>query len=374
MGSLSNKLPDELLEEILVNLSIPSILNFKRVSKSWFNLLSSPCFLHLHSLTYHSPTQPFILFHPFFDRRHRIFTVSLKHHERIIQLRELPHSSSFMPKMVKCSNGILCILTYGGTFYIVNPATGQSTHLPHIHGMPVMHFGFYFDPQNRKFKVIAVQIQRVISVHKVFDSTIRKWVEPIEARLSGLQELISIGRTCYIYNRFHTVDLIAFDMVKEELEIIPAPIQKEWNDLVAVLEWDGCISIAVVSHSLELRLWALRKEKTWEKVVDADLGELRLRRGGETGYPYPEVVVGNDILMAFGSQIISYGIESGRLNALSLSENELYLGDYISCKPTLLSWEYEEEEPSCPNAKRTRYLPSCLSENELYPGEGLHNF
>ncbi|KAL4184274.1 hypothetical protein AMTRI_Chr10g224750 [Amborella trichopoda] len=357
MGSLCDKLPDELLEEILVELPEPSILNFKRVSKSWYNLFSSHCFLYLHSLTPHSASQPFVLFHPFFHKKSPIFTISLKHHEHIMQLSELPHSSSWMPRKIKCSNGILCILINKDAFCIVNPATGQSTRLPHIHGPPIVHFEFYFDPQNCKFKVLAVLF---IEIHVVFDSTIGKWVEPIEALIFSLREIKSIGHTCYIYDRVNTLDLIAFDMVKEELHIIPAPPQRECNDHVGVMEWDGCISMAVVSHNLELRLWALRKEKTWEKVVDANLGEWGLKSRYEHGYIYPKVVVGNDILIVYGNKIVSYGIESGRLNVLLPSEEGLCHGDYLSYKPTLLSFDYDDGKKVKGGKKKSSLVQSCL--------------
>ncbi|KAL4192897.1 hypothetical protein AMTRI_Chr06g174260 [Amborella trichopoda] len=110
MGSLSGHLPDELVKEILVKLPAFFILSFKRVSKSWYNLLSSPCFIHLHSLTPHSPSQPFALLHQSSHKKSRILTISLKHHENIKRLCEVPHSSSWMPRSIKCRNGVLCLL------------------------------------------------------------------------------------------------------------------------------------------------------------------------------------------------------------------------------------------------------------------------
>ncbi|KAL4186834.1 hypothetical protein AMTRI_Chr09g36060 [Amborella trichopoda] len=161
MDSLSGDLPDELVEEILVKLPAPSVLNFKRVSKPWCELLSSPCFLHCHSLFPHSPSQPFAIFHPFpyYLKKHPIYTISLEHHEHILQLHELPNFSSWKPRRVASSTGILCILTMGSTFSIVNTATGESTHLPLVHNdslLSISNFGFYFNPQNCKFKVLAL--------------------------------------------------------------------------------------------------------------------------------------------------------------------------------------------------------------------------
>ncbi|KAL4180737.1 hypothetical protein AMTRI_Chr12g267450 [Amborella trichopoda] len=386
MGSLSDDLPNELVEEILMKLPASSILSFKRVSKSWYNLLSSPCFIHLHSLTPQSPSQPLALFPPSSHKKPPVFTISLKHHENIVQLCEVPHSSSWMPRSIKCSNGILCILTNRGAFCIVNPATGQSIRLPRIHGLRVEYFGFYFSPRTCKFKVLAVLAvlsTRIIGDYAVFDSSIGKWevfdnIEPIKALIFSSLDLKTIGHTCYNYNNFnipYDMNLIGFDMVKEEVEIIPAPpkFQREGDDHVAVLEWDGCASIAVVSRSLELRLWALRKEKKWEMVVDADLGELGLKNESENCYPFPKVVVGKDIFMAYGDKMLSYGIESGRLNGLLPSEEGLSNGDILSYKPTLFAWEYDDGKKgkgskggtkkrslaqSCPSGKRRRHLPS----------------
>ncbi|KAL4180713.1 hypothetical protein AMTRI_Chr12g267590 [Amborella trichopoda] len=392
MGSLSGDLPNELVEEILLKLPAPFILSFKRVCKSWYNLLSSPCFLHLHSRNPHSSSQPFALFHPSSHKKSPIFTISLKHHEHIMQLSEVPHCSPWMPRSIKCGNDILCILTNRGAFCIVNPATGQSTCLPHIHGLRVVNFGFYFNPQNCKFKVLAMLSVRFIGGYKVFDSSIGKWVEPIKPLIFSSQELKSIGHTCYMYNRlntrerigfemlkeglnsightgsmhnhFDTVELIGFDMLKEEVEIIPAPPKflRECDDHVAVMEWDGGVSLAAVSLNLELRLWALRKEKKWEKVVDADLGELGLKRKSENSYPYPKIVVGKDILMVYGDKMVSYGIESGKLNSLLSSEEGLCDGNFLSYKPTFLSWDYDagEKEKESKGGKKKRNLAhSC---------------
>ncbi|KAL4192898.1 hypothetical protein AMTRI_Chr06g174270 [Amborella trichopoda] len=244
MGSLSGHLPDEPVEEILVKLPAFFIPSFKKVSKSWYTLLSSLCFVHLHSLTPHSPSQPFALFHPSSHKMSLIFTITLKHDENIMQLGEVPHSSSWMPRSIKCSNGVLCVLTNRGAFC---PCNWPSTCLPLIHGLRVEYFGFYFRPQTCKFKVLAVLAilsMRIIGHHVVFDSSIEKWeffdnIEPIKPLISSSLELKTIGPTCYNYNNFYIpydMNLIAFDMVKEEVEIIPRqPKLLGWNGMVMLL-------------------------------------------------------------------------------------------------------------------------------------------
>ncbi|XP_020532261.1 uncharacterized protein LOC110008561 [Amborella trichopoda] len=176
----------------------------------------------------------------------------------------------------------------------------------------------------------------------MFDSSIRKWtsfesIEPFMNVAVGCQNLISIGHSCYTYE---TSRLIGFDMVRDEIETIPAPpeFRRKFQE-VAVLEWEGCASLAYVRHDLELRLWVLREDKKWEKVFTANLGELGLEKR-EDLHPCPKVLVGMDILMVLGDEIVSYGIESGRLNAFLSCEEGLCGGDYFSYKPTLFSWDY----------------------------------
>ncbi|ERM98218.1 hypothetical protein AMTR_s00095p00149310 [Amborella trichopoda] len=62
MGSLCSALPDDLMLNILTQLPVQSILNFKAISKSWNATLSSPSFATAHSLSSSPISQTLPLF------------------------------------------------------------------------------------------------------------------------------------------------------------------------------------------------------------------------------------------------------------------------------------------------------------------------
>ncbi|KAL4203489.1 hypothetical protein AMTRI_Chr01g104220 [Amborella trichopoda] len=108
MGSLCCALPDELMLKILTQLPVQSILNFKVISKSWNETLSSRSFATAHSRS-SSPISPTF---PLFVRNRRISPTS----------EPLPDDAS-VDGLATC-NGLICF--YDGTsrsYYVGNPAT-----------------------------------------------------------------------------------------------------------------------------------------------------------------------------------------------------------------------------------------------------------
>ncbi|XP_020525529.1 F-box/LRR-repeat protein At2g43260-like [Amborella trichopoda] len=368
MGSLSGILPNDLVEEILLKLPVPCILGLKSVSRSWDELLSSPNFARTHSLYPHSLSQPCAIFLPFsHHEKSPIFTISLKR-DNIMQLHNLSHNESCSSWMLRkpdmrvgCSNGILCTLTGRGLFTIVNPATGQSTCLPAVPGSWAFYFGFYFDPQHRSFRVFTVVSNvfewKPIPKYHLFDSATGQWrcleSMPKKSLIFGRKNLVSIGHTCYTYD---TMDcrLIGFDMVREAVEVVRAPSELQtglelsvWVDHVAVLDWNGHVSLVAVGPDLKLIVWFLViAEKKWVEMINIDLCELGYERDSESGQnksnrrPSPVLVCGGHIFLIYGEnseKIMSYGFSSGRLHAF-LPSNRLGSGDYLPYKTTLSSW------------------------------------
>ncbi|ERM98228.1 hypothetical protein AMTR_s00095p00153460 [Amborella trichopoda] len=112
MGSLSCTLPDDLMLNILSLLPIQSILNFKVISKSWNDILSSPSFATVHSF---SPSPIFLTFTLFVDNKSkRIFSLppppqsfSLYPNDTRPQLRKHQPEDVSVRDMTAC-NGLIC--------------------------------------------------------------------------------------------------------------------------------------------------------------------------------------------------------------------------------------------------------------------------
>ncbi|ERN06543.1 F-box protein At1g47340 [Amborella trichopoda] len=170
---LSNVLPNELVEKILLLLPVKSILCFQSVWKLWNCFLSSPSFARIHALSSSSAlSKPFTFFLSMDD-----YVMSLHDTDNELSCHEtkirapwvLPSFHSSLGSRIVGSNGVLCIfnrenngrISVIDVFYIANPATGQFTTIPyfpdHVSDQSSVYafFGFHFDPESRDFKIMV---------------------------------------------------------------------------------------------------------------------------------------------------------------------------------------------------------------------------
>ncbi|KAL4194872.1 hypothetical protein AMTRI_Chr05g61690 [Amborella trichopoda] len=160
--------------------------------------------------------------------------------------------------------------------------------------------------------------------------------------------------------------LIGFDMVREAVEVIRAPSELQsgleisvWVGHVAVLDWNGHVSLVAVRPYFKLIVWFLSTEaKKWEVVINIDMLELGFECNSESElkkgdrYPSPVLVRGG----IYGKKIMSYGFSSGRLYGIFPSDI-LFDGYYLGCKPTICCWDLYGGEKGMGRCGKKRGLP-----------------
>ncbi|KAL3526651.1 hypothetical protein ACH5RR_011307 [Cinchona calisaya] len=179
MGRDSARLPEDVLEEVLVRLPVKSLLQFRCVCKAWCALIKSPLFIHMHLSR---PRNKHVMLNRFIKDESKS-VISYHSHDDKESLRavKVPYLLETPPfdlrqqfqhaQLLGPCNGIICLTDFCD-IYLCNPATHESKKLPPIpFGCPEEHYysthyvGFGFDQTTDNFKVIRIVRWRPIDHH-----------------------------------------------------------------------------------------------------------------------------------------------------------------------------------------------------------------
>ncbi|XP_042498750.1 F-box/kelch-repeat protein At3g06240-like [Macadamia integrifolia] len=156
----SPNLPNEIKDEIFLNLPVTSLLRFRCVIRD-YSRFYSPNFIKMHlNRQIEKDNGSTIIV----STVSKIYKVNIDEFRSPIQL-DFPHRNPtcLTPIVVVGScNGLLCLThrgLYEDTVYVWNPATGDYMQLPeHINNgsLYIRMFGFGYDHVSGKFKVLAI--------------------------------------------------------------------------------------------------------------------------------------------------------------------------------------------------------------------------
>ncbi|ERM98223.1 hypothetical protein AMTR_s00095p00151510 [Amborella trichopoda] len=383
MGSLCCALPDELMLKILTQLPVQSILNFKAISKSWNETLSSPSFATAHSLS----SSPFSPTFPLFVQKSGIFSIpppprclSLSPNDTQPQLlKHLPDDAS-VDGLTTC-NGLICFYDRTSqSYYIGNPATSKYTVVP----APVDCFyngvvGLGYDPISFSFKILIQCSPKSDTPWRwcLFSSLTRCW-ETVEAPTTPKtveaptpkfdhrcdRAMACTGSTCY--GVFCSCpNFVAFDLNTKSWDSFPPPEGLSYSCrrlgglfihtckyLLKTQMWGDRVCIFNINHDLELKIWVLNREmRNWELVVNAGLQNLKDKPGNTLE---ALLLVGDTLFISrhndrlFISRrhrdrhstkiTIAYNVRSHQFTIIEdLSLRNVF--DFVPYKTTLLSWD-----------------------------------
>ncbi|XP_058739956.1 F-box protein CPR1-like [Vicia villosa] len=131
MLNKSVHLPEELIIEILLRLTVKNVLRCKCVCKSWFSLISNPNFATSHSQLAASPTDKLVCLRNNSETLLSIdFNASLNNDSSYASL-----SHEFLPprsysEIGGSCRGFIFLLSYPDFFYLWNPSTGVHKNIP----------------------------------------------------------------------------------------------------------------------------------------------------------------------------------------------------------------------------------------------------
>ncbi|XP_019248569.1 PREDICTED: F-box protein At3g07870-like [Nicotiana attenuata] len=151
-----DSLPQETVIDIASRLPITSLVQFKFVRKTFYNLCHDPELVNLH-LSRAVKNNPCIIFQVD-DSQLCFLELSGLGTENVVRKISTPFAS-LMLKLYGSCHGLLCICDclLSDALYVYNPFTGDYKQLPcHISVFEELVLGFGFHPITKEYKVIKV--------------------------------------------------------------------------------------------------------------------------------------------------------------------------------------------------------------------------
>ncbi|XP_075666012.1 F-box/kelch-repeat protein At3g23880-like [Castanea sativa] len=156
---MSNYLPLEVVEEILVNQPAKSLMRFRSVCKTWYSLISNSCFATAHLARSNQRPSPYFLFGRGCRGKQRF---SLHSNPAM----DSSNFTEFQPpyegryanfKLVGSVNGLICLVD-GGNFILWNPSINRYVQLPDLHRTRyICCHGFGYHAPTNEYKVMRIR-------------------------------------------------------------------------------------------------------------------------------------------------------------------------------------------------------------------------
>ncbi|KAL3630250.1 hypothetical protein CASFOL_023234 [Castilleja foliolosa] len=350
MAAAIAELPEELITIILSKLPVKSLLRFKCVCKSWYSLIKSPNFIHLH--LNNSSNHKCIMIRSCIDSIEQEIdcfphVLSFYSHETLADLgiqidTPFPTSYGFYNVSGPC-NGLICMTKNSDQILIINPATRE------FRSLFVPQSGYYFDtvafgldPNSGEYKVAMIGVHydhtryhpsyspfsppplfRGAREAVVYDFSTDSWretgivfPEPFDyyqksITLNGAFHWMPVGA-------IRNVPILSFRISDEVIESIPLPGFYSWE------HENHCADLFVLNKSLAIVLYYSTEcfeisvmneygvKDSWAKLVK--LGPMR--------FAYTPLAFWNsndeDMLLLEGDTDVQSPIYEGHLISCSL--------------------------------------------------------
>ncbi|KAM6572095.1 hypothetical protein CsatA_016175 [Cannabis sativa] len=297
-------LPPEITFDILSQLPITSLVQFKYVCRSWRLIGQDPNLLEEYS-SRTSDENPCIIFHYDSPIRNELFFVDLhgdsyrdQNQSHPVRKIRTPFSSS-MPEydVVGSCNGLLCLSDslYNDAIYIYNPFTRDYRELPKTNRYPDQEvvFGFGFHPITKEYKVIKI-IYYYKDGNKGHQHVSHRFRVPTQSEVqvltlgSSSSRWRSLGKVSHylhhcpavlVQGRLHWMtcrpryrtgrNLVSFDLGEEKFCEVAKPdvmgMRRCDYHLVAVR---GCLAAAFYLNYGKMEIWVMKEygvKESWTK-------------------------------------------------------------------------------------------------------------
>ncbi|KAI9112479.1 hypothetical protein K1719_016402 [Acacia pycnantha] len=354
---LSGKLPEDLMIEIMMRLPVKSLLRFKFVAKSWYDLISDPSFITKQFEWSNSITKKRCLKLIFQNHIHSnlppsISLLSEREGRCVVQDLDLPFPRNGLEHILvygQC-NGILFLRgvyrvyrEYVGALFLWNPATKEIKAIPASHRhqqRPIVFvglFGFGFDPITKDYKIVQVLYSPSSgeqTVVEVYNLSTNSW-RTITVDVPIFKFNIQYGQ-CYLNGAYHWLAgdhnkfIVSFDFSKEVFGIIQSPPlvtsspSKDKSFLAVV---DDCLAWVTTDNLKESRveIWVMKYgvESSWTKKFEIRPYRRLIRFFGFWGDN--EILVKEHII----GPLISYNLRNQQRGRLQIYFQQLTTKDYV---------------------------------------------
>ncbi|KAL7148369.1 hypothetical protein ABFS83_06G173700 [Erythranthe nasuta] len=335
-------LPEEIIEQILLNLPVKSLLKFTSVSKSWRSLISSNRFIEAH-LEFSRKDPNFTHYRTISTlppSRNGVNHCSLPslfngngHATDAVDV-DFPFdfSEKFVRVMGSC-NGLVCIVTDEAHFFLLNPSTRKFKILPDVCDrlmntiICAFKSGFGFVESTRDYKVLLVccifrrDSRTCETVVKVYSLTANSW-KIIEFVVEDNHDFDVSG--IFVSGKLHwckiiqpepnsTFDIVSFDLGSEVWgNVAQPPSCVESGFYVSqqsVGVFDGCLCVFYNHPRIGVDVWVMKEygvSESWAKIVTVP--DIHLPLMSNPSIHEPSLCVGpkGAILFVFESIVLIY--------------------------------------------------------------------
>ncbi|XVE78350.1 hypothetical protein DITRI_Ditri13aG0137900 [Diplodiscus trichospermus] len=300
------RLPQEIVIDILSRLPIPSLLQSKSVCRAWHSLIRDPVLVNKHFRHMVENDPSFILKsnHPIQNQLY-LGDFAADQNDGNVITRKLPMPPLLNFRLVSSCNGLLCLRASSRSFglCVYNPFTRDYTELPKLTKYPshVGVLGFGFDPTTNKYKVVQISCdQRRIG--RPFHVIARSALLQTQAATTSIESsvhILTVGSPAWrnlgslpfrcmwqrsqvlVNGKLHWVSypdrqkateliITSFDLATEQFQDVPRPdcinLTRRFDQLVVLR---GCLA-AVSYHddNEQLEIWVMKEyglNESWVK-------------------------------------------------------------------------------------------------------------
>ncbi|XP_057497744.1 F-box/kelch-repeat protein At3g23880-like [Actinidia eriantha] len=292
------KLPDELVFDILSQLPVRCLLQYRCVCKSWRNMISDARFIktHLHRST-ESPDSRRLLLdtHPLSLGSHILFLGSFLTHRSCVNfdliafgnsnhtLQKLPppwpsRGTNFRTLCV--CDGLILLSVYdeslGKSFVLWNPSTRSYKKLlcPYECNAFTI-YGLFYDSSMDGYRVVIVSRKFETSLVLIYNSRSDSWGMIREPRYSILYRENGVpvnGNLHWVMNsnELRSWVIVRFDFTKEKFLELPRPSFGDELIEINLVVLRGYLCLCRFGNQKQVEIWAMKeygKKESWTNLV-----------------------------------------------------------------------------------------------------------
>ena len=283
----SERLPDDVVFDILARLPVKSLVRFRCVSKSWNSIITSPDFIttHMNLPKSLSNEKGYLLYVPKSEDRFNLYAQNL-----CIDVcssdRTLTHISTFQvpfsAHMVGFCNGMFCLRNHRcNVLYLWNPSIRKFKMIstPHLtHPSVPVAIGLAYHSQNNDFKILGIVCARGYNAPpaeaEVYTLSTDSWKRVVISL--GSIDYIGPPPSLFFNGALHFIAwsgrrqfILSFDVNDERFREIMLPQIYDDTVLNSLAVFKGSLALFVCCRSDICYIWVMREYgvvESWTKI------------------------------------------------------------------------------------------------------------
>ncbi|KAL8026523.1 hypothetical protein ABFX02_14G033700 [Erythranthe guttata] len=332
MGNNRKHIPVEIIDQILYNLPVKSLLRFKCVSKSWLSMITNKDFVKRHLKK--SSADPRFTHHKIIVKSHDkstnyynlgscslgyLYEETYEKNPRTQILIDRPLAKwCFDFRILGACNGLVLMFAETGHLFLWNPTTTDAKHIPSVYfdgrcdsSVREFMYGFAYDEANDDYKVVCFYLHSKPFQTKMYSLKGNSWkkIDNFEKGSPGCRS----GAGKLVNGKLHWLatdsrrgwgwwDIVSFNFSDEKFEIEPCPRQYMSNygrNIPKLVTLGGYLGLICPERQKGTSVWVMIEygdAESWTRVwttKSSGYGELWVTKNG-------------DIAVAYGSYIVVY--------------------------------------------------------------------